>query len=101
MRIFALPAALALSFMLYLPFPNVPKHLLSLLSALHNRMLPLFTFNDGKVDKPLAQGVLIFVIACAASALGAVHPLLAAVTTDYNDKPLEPVVIESVRVVEE
>ncbi len=79
MRIFALPAALALSFMLYLPFPNAPKRLLSLLSALHNRMLPLFTFNDGKVDKPLAQGVLIFVIACAASALGAVHPLLAAV----------------------
>ena len=77
MRVLALPAALALALALYLPFPNAPQKFFSALHALYVRMLPIFTYKDGRVDEPLARGALIFLLACIASALGSVHPLLA------------------------
>lgn len=77
MRVLALPAALMFSLALYLPFPNAPQKLFGILHALYVRMLPIFTYKDGRVDEPLARGVLLFLLACIASLLGAVHPLLA------------------------
>lgn len=71
MRMLALPAAYALSFLLYLLFPRAEGLLADALERLHRRM-------SARMSEARALFSLLLMLAAAASLLGALHPLAAA-----------------------
>lgn len=79
MRILALPAALALAFCLYLPFPRTAGLVSRLLAHLYGLILRLFTRRDGQSDRTPALLCYLLLLAGAATLLGAIHPAVSAV----------------------
>ncbi|MDO5300290.1 MAG: hypothetical protein Q4F18_12730 [Clostridia bacterium] len=79
MRILALPAALALAFCLYLPFPRAAELISRLLARLYGLVLRLFTRRDGRSDQMPALLCYLLLLAGVATLLGALHPAASAV----------------------
>lgn len=78
MRALALPAALLLSFLLYLCFPKLSEYAASGIRRLYALLLPRFTRKDGAADDRPALAVFCLMLSGAAALIGAVHPIVSA-----------------------
>ena len=77
MRIFAVPAALALACCVYMPLPKAKAFFYGLLSRGFDRILAAFTSKRGKTADSLALIVYLLLLGGALALLGAMHPLLS------------------------
>lgn len=80
MRMLALPASLALAFLLYLPLPALADRLDGALAWLYARTLRLFTDKRGRHERALALASYLLLLGGVPTLLGALHPVLCALT---------------------
>jgi len=77
MRIFAVPAALALACCVYMPLPAARDFLFRQLSRAYDAVLRLFTRRTGRTDDMPALLSFLLLLGGALALLGAIHPLLS------------------------
>ena len=77
MRIFAVPAALALACCIYMPLPAARDFLFRLLSRAYAAILRLFTRRTGRTDDMPALLSFLLLLGGALALLGAIHPLMS------------------------
>jgi len=78
MRIFSVPAALLLAYVLFTLLPQSAGWIDAAAAGAYRRLLPLFTRKNGRADEAPALLCLLLLLAGVSALLGAVHPVVAA-----------------------